>query len=64
MDTSFPHPCVERGYIFGVDEVFTKTFVPAYHDQKSMKLEFYCSPEKDAWYVTGKRGNAVALQSQ
>ena len=46
---------VERGDLVGVDEVFTKILVPAYHDQKSMKLEFYCSPEKDVWYVTGKR---------
>ena len=47
---------VERGDLVGGDEVFTKHFCPVYHNQTCMKLNFYCSMEKNVWYVTGKRG--------
>ena len=47
---------VERGDLVGGDEVSTNQFCPVYHNQKSMRFNFYCSMEKDVWYVTGKRG--------
>ena len=52
---------VERGDVVGGDEVFTKKYYPARHNQTSMKLEFYCSMEKDVWYVTGKRGKGSRI---
>ena len=47
---------VERGDLVGGDEVFDNHFYPISHNQTGMKFNFYCSMEKDVWYVTGKRG--------
>ena len=47
---------VERGDLVGGDEVSTNHFCPVYHNQRGMRFNFYCSMEKDVWYVTGKRG--------
>ena len=49
---------VEQGDLVAVDEVFTSVFYPIYHNQKSLKFEFYSCTEKDVWYVTGKRGKS------
>ena len=45
----------ERGDIVGSNEVFTQQIKAIEHNQTSMKLDFYCSLEKDVWYTTGKR---------
>ena len=47
---------VERGDLVGGDEVFANHFYPTSYNQTGMKFNFYCSIEKDVWYVTGKRG--------
>ena len=47
---------VERGDLVGGDEIFANHFYPISHNQTGMKFNFYCSMEKDVWYVTGKRG--------
>ena len=47
---------VERGDLIGSGEVFEKAYYPASHYQTGMEIVFYCSMEKDVWYVTGRRG--------
>ena len=55
------HTIVERGDIVGGDEVFTDHFYPVRHNQTSISFRFYCSMEKDVWYVTGKRGKGSRI---
>lgn len=47
---------VEIGDLAKSNEVFRATYYPAEHNQTRMTIEFYCSMEKDVWYVTGRRG--------
>ena len=47
---------VERGDIVGTGEVFTNACCPAEHNQESMLVQFFSSPEKDIFYVTGEWG--------
>ena len=47
---------VERGDLVCTEEVFTDIFYPTEHQQTSMSIEIYSTPEKDVWYTTGKRG--------
>ena len=42
--------------VVGTAEVFSLTFVPTYHNQKSMLIKFYSSQDKDIFYVTGEWG--------
>ena len=47
---------VERGDLVGTDTVFSRTFHPAQHQQKRVRIKIFSSPEKDVWYTTGRRG--------
>ena len=47
---------VERGDLVCTDEVFSKIFRPASHNQTSTRFKIYSTLEKDVWYTTGKRG--------
>ena len=47
---------VERGDHVCTGEVFSSTFHPVFHNQKSAEITVFCSLEKDVWYTTGERG--------
>jgi len=46
---------VENGDLVCTNEVFTKVFVPAVHNQKETTFIIYSTLEKDVWYTIGKR---------
>ena len=52
---------VEIGDLAKSNEVFRGTYYPVGHNQTSMRIEFYCSMEKDVWYVTGRRGKGSRI---
>ncbi len=47
---------VERGDAVSPKFVHTAAFTPITHNQRSASFGVYSSPEKDVWYITGKRG--------
>ena len=47
---------VERGDLVRTEEVFSKEFGPAMHQQTNASFEIYSTLEKDVRYTTGKRG--------
>ena len=47
---------VERGDLICGEEVFTKLFWPAEHQQTTVNCRIYSTLEKDVWYTNGKRG--------
>ena len=47
---------VERGDLVCTEELFSKVFVPAKHQQTRVSFKIYSTLEKDVWYTTGKRG--------
>ena len=53
---------VERGDVVGSGDVFLNTYCPTHHNQTSMNITFYSSPEKDIFYVTGEWGKGNRKQ--
>lgn len=53
---------VERGDAVSTEVIFTKEFTPSFHDQKQVAFQIYCSPEKDVWYTTGRRGKGSRIR--
>ena len=51
---------VEVGDSVDLTNVYMMTYVPETRDQEEMRVQIYCSPEKDVWYTTGKRPSHIA----
>lgn len=51
---------VEVGDSVDLTNVYMMTYVPETQDQEEMRVQIYCSPEKDVWYTTGKRPSHIA----
>ena len=46
---------VEKGDFVESSDVYRMTVIPERQNQKQMRVQIYCSPEKDVWYTTGRR---------
>ncbi len=47
---------VERGDIIYPEFVYTRSYAPLRHNENNMTFCIHCSPDKNVWYITGKRG--------